>query len=199
MQTNGVSGVSKDYTTQAQPPKNKNAAEKTAQNTETKNTTPASTFERSRHTVDMPEIFRIIRESQDQLRMFEDLLRKAFGTQAQQFTLAWGDMVSQGNLREQFENITISQEAIEQARELVSEDGYFGVKQTSERLLSFARAFAGSDPARIELMRGAFLKGFAAAERIWGGQLPEISQKTFDAVIRGFDEMLEAAKPAKAE
>ena len=39
-------------------------------------------------------------------------------------------------------------------------------------------------------MRDAFLAGFEAAQRTWGGELPEISQRTFDAVMAGFDQMM---------
>jgi hypothetical protein len=60
--------------------------------------------------------------------------------------------------------------------------------------LDFAKAYAGNDLGRIEEMRAAFEKGFKAAENVWGGKLPEISYATYNAVIKGFDEMTEAAK-----
>ena len=75
-----------------------------------------------------------------------------------------------------------------QAQEDISEDGYWGVKQTSERILSFAKALTGGDPDKIEEMREAFKKGFEQATQTWGKELPEISQKTYDAVMKGFDE-----------
>ena len=75
-----------------------------------------------------------------------------------------------------------------QAQEDVSEDGYWGVKQTSERILDFAKALTGGDPSKIDEMKAAFEKGFKAAEKLWGGELPEISQKTYDAVMKGFEE-----------
>lgn len=76
----------------------------------------------------------------------------------------------------------------EQAQEDISEDGYWGVNQTSERILSFAKALTGGDPDKIEEMREAFEKGFKEATKSWGKELPEISQKTYDAVMKGFDE-----------
>lgn len=75
-----------------------------------------------------------------------------------------------------------------QAQEDISEDGYWGVKQTSERILSFAKALTGGDPDKAEEMREAFEKGFKEAIKSWGKELPEISQKTYDAVMKGFDE-----------
>jgi hypothetical protein len=38
-------------------------------------------------------------------------------------------------------------------------------------------------------MREAFKKGYAQAEKTWGGSLPEISQKTYDAVMEKFDKL----------
>lgn len=80
-----------------------------------------------------------------------------------------------------------------QAQEDVSEDGYWGVKQTSSRILDFATALTGGDPSKIEDMREAFKKGYKQAEDTWGGELPEISKKTYDAVMAGFDKMAEDA------
>lgn len=80
-----------------------------------------------------------------------------------------------------------------QAQEDVSEDGYWGVKQTSGRILDFATALTGGDPSKIEDMREAFKKGYKQAEDTWGGELPEISKKTYDAVMAGFDKMAEDA------
>lgn len=80
-----------------------------------------------------------------------------------------------------------------QAQEDVSEDGYWGVKQTSGRILDFATALTGGDPSKIEDMREAFKKGYKQAEKTWGGELPEISKQTYDAVMAGFDKMAEEA------
>lgn len=80
-----------------------------------------------------------------------------------------------------------------QAQADIAEDGYWGVSQTSQRILDFATALTGGDPDKIEEMRSAFQKGFEQAEEIWGGELPEISQKTYDAVMAGFDKMAEDA------
>ena len=76
-----------------------------------------------------------------------------------------------------------------QAQEDISENGYWGVKQTSERILDFAKALAGDDPEKLEKMRSAFEKGYKQAEETWGGELPDISKQTFDAVMKGFDEL----------
>lgn len=80
-----------------------------------------------------------------------------------------------------------------QAQEDISEDGYWGVKQTSGRILDFATALTGGDPSKIEEMREAFKKGYKQAEETWGGKLPDISQRTYDAVMEKFDKMASEA------
>ncbi len=86
-----------------------------------------------------------------------------------------------------------SAEDIAQAKEDVSEDGYYGVKQTSQRILDFAVALTGGDPDKIAEMKSAFEKGYKMAEKTWGGELPDICKQTYDAVFEGFDKMMEDA------
>ena len=74
-----------------------------------------------------------------------------------------------------------------QAQADIAEDGYWGVTATSDRILDFAKALTGGDPSKIEEMREAFEKGFKQATETWGGELPEISQKTYEAVLSKFD------------
>lgn len=76
-----------------------------------------------------------------------------------------------------------------QAQADIAEDGYWGVEATSSRIVDFATALTGGDPDKIEEMREAFKKGYAMAEKKWGGELPEISKQTYDAVMKKFDEL----------
>ncbi len=84
-----------------------------------------------------------------------------------------------------------------QAQADIAEDGYWGVKQTSDRIIQFATALTGGDPDKVEEMRSAFEKGFKQAEKTWGGKLPDISQQTYDAVMQKFDDL--AAQNNKTE
>lgn len=74
------------------------------------------------------------------------------------------------------------------AQEAISENGEWGVEQTAQRILDFAMALSGGDPSKAALLRGAFEQGFEAAEKVWGGKLPEISYQTRERVMKGFDE-----------
>lgn len=86
-----------------------------------------------------------------------------------------------------------------QAQKDIAEDGYWGVAQTSDRIIDFAQALTGGDPSKIEDMREAFMQGFEQAKEMWGGELPEISQQTYDAVMEKFDKLAEAAKQPSDE
>ncbi len=80
-----------------------------------------------------------------------------------------------------------------QAQKDIADDGYWGVEQTSDRIVDFASALTGGDPDKIEEMREAFKKGYEQAKKTWGGELPEISQRTYDAVMEKFDKLAEEA------
>lgn len=84
-------------------------------------------------------------------------------------------------------DFTIDEAAKKKAQEEISEDGYWGVKQTSDRILDFAKALSGNDPEKADLLIDAFKKGFEDATKSWGKDLPDISQRTYDAVLDKFD------------
>ena len=76
----------------------------------------------------------------------------------------------------------------ENRQEDISDDGYWGVKQTSQRLFDFASALAGDDEDKMREMQKAMEKGFKQATAAWGKDLPDISNKTLDAANKLFDE-----------
>lgn len=91
-------------------------------------------------------------------------------------------------------DFTVDAATKEQAQKDIAEDGYWGVEKTSDRIIEFANALTGGDPDKIEEMREAFKKGYEQAEKTWGGELPEISKKTYDAVMKKFDDLAADAK-----
>ncbi len=84
-------------------------------------------------------------------------------------------------------NFTVSADVKAQAQADIAEDGYWGVEQTSDRILDFAKALSGSNPEKADELLAAFKKGFSQATKSWGKTLPDISQRTYDAVIKKFD------------
>ena len=81
----------------------------------------------------------------------------------------------------------VSPEVRAQAQKDIADDGYWGVEQTSDRILDFAKALSGNDPEKADLLIDAFKKGFEDATKSWGKDLPDISQRTYDAVLEKFD------------
>ncbi|MBR1389934.1 MAG: hypothetical protein IJ567_00535 [Lachnospiraceae bacterium] len=75
-----------------------------------------------------------------------------------------------------------------QAQADIAEDGYWGVNQTSDRILDFAKALSGNDKSKAEELINAFKKGYEQATKAWGKTLPDISKKTYDAVLDKFDQ-----------
>ncbi|MBR6223933.1 MAG: hypothetical protein IKQ71_10920 [Lachnospiraceae bacterium] len=121
-------------------------------------------------------------------KQMADLVAKTFNQQSESFQIAyqndpdsiWNE-IRQGNFKADAQTIA-------QAKEDVSEDGYWGVKQTSERILDFAKALSGGDSSKIDTLTDAIKKGFKDAEKLWGGELPEISGKTYDAIMQGIED-----------
>lgn len=79
--------------------------------------------------------------------------------------------------------IDISTLSQEEAQELVAEDGYFGVEQTSDRIVNFAIAAAGGDVNKLEAIKEGVETGFNEAREIFGGSLPDISYDTLDVIM----------------
>lgn len=84
-------------------------------------------------------------------------------------------------------NFTVSADVKAQAQADIAEDGYWGVNQTSDRILDFAKALSGNDKSKAQELVDAFKKGFDQATKAWGGKLPDISQQTYDKVLEKFD------------
>lgn len=84
--------------------------------------------------------------------------------------------------------VKVDEKTINQAKKDVADDGYWGVEQTADRIVSFAKALTGGDSSKVEEMRRAVEKGYKQATKTWGSSLPDISQKTRDRVNELMDE-----------
>ncbi|MBR1470615.1 MAG: hypothetical protein IJ600_03115 [Lachnospiraceae bacterium] len=126
-------------------------------------------------------------------QQLQNIVNQLFSQQGKTFSLANGT-----NLKDVFANLEVDPATREQAQKDIAEDGYWGVKQTSERIFDFAKALSGGDPDKMEEMRKAFEKGFKQATSAWGDDLPDISQKTYGAVQSLFDDYANQAKESQA-
>ncbi len=87
-------------------------------------------------------------------------------------------------------DFTVDAATKSQAQADIAEDGYWGVEATSNRIVDFAIALCGDDKDKLEEMKEAFKKGYAEAEKTWGGKLPDICQRTYDSVFDKFDKLI---------
>jgi hypothetical protein len=137
-----------------------------------------------------PDVTRINQmwdEHNQQVESFRRLIEGLLNKQGQEFIAANG---WNNNLSHLFngEMMEVDEATRAAAQEAIGEGGYYSVEETAKRILNFAVALSGGDPSKIDILEQAALKGFEQAEKMWGGQLPEISQRTMDAVRNGFEE-----------
>ena len=77
-----------------------------------------------------------------------------------------------------YEGKPITELSVDEASELVGENGFFGVEQTSSRVANFVLEFSGDDLEKLQAGRDGIVQGFKDASKMWGGELPEISHQT---------------------
>ena len=87
----------------------------------------------------------------------------------------------------QYEGRSILDLSQAEAADLVSEEGFYGVKNTAERLSGFVINGGGDDLEKLKAGREGIARGFKEAEQLWGGQLPEMSYETLDLALQQID------------
>ena len=87
----------------------------------------------------------------------------------------------------------------EEATDLVGENGFFGITQTSDRVSNFVFSFAGDDLEKLQKGRDGIVKGFEEANKMFGGNLPEISYKTQERTLALIDAKIESLKNPQAK
>lgn len=78
----------------------------------------------------------------------------------------------------------------DETNDLISENGFFGIANTVDRIASFVLNGAGDDIEKLKAGREGVAKGFEDAKKIWGGELPEISQKTIKKTLETLDKKI---------
>lgn len=121
-------------------------------------------------------------DTQNRIDQMQSLVQEMFSKQGKAFTNAddmW-KLLAKGDF-------TVDAKTANEAKEAISEDGYWGVNQTSQRIFDFAVALSGGDSEKMDKMLEAFKKGFKQATKSWGRSLPDISSQTYDAVMEKFE------------
>lgn len=119
----------------------------------------------------------MLADSNDKVAQFTEMLSKIL----QQQGLTASKVVS-GE-----QQISADPQTIAAAKQAVSEDGEFGVKNTATRILSFAKAAIAADPSKLDQIKDAIQSGFDQAAQYFGGKLPDISNQTHDAIMATLD------------
>src|SRR5690554_354924 len=124
-------------------------------------------------------IEKLLHESEQAYRSLREIVARLLERQGKTFQ----DLVD-GRWQSDFE---VDDTAIKEAQALLDEGGPFSPEAVSERIVEAAKAFSGGDPEKIALMRKAIDAGFKAAAKALGGELPEISMKTYDLIQEKLD------------
>ena len=95
-------------------------------------------------------------------------------------------------------DFTVDEATRAQAQADIADDRYWGVDQTLDPILDFAKALSGNDPEKADLLLDAFKKGFKEATKSWGQDLPDISQRTYDAVVEKFNKWKNGTEETEA-
>ena len=125
-------------------------------------------------------------DQQAQEQNFLNIVAKMFTGQSKSFAVAmnseemWKTIASG--------NFTVDEATKAQAQKDISEDGYWGVEKTAQRLFDFASALAGDDEEQMKKMQSAMEKGFKQAMGVWGKDLPEISSNTLSRANEMFED-----------
>lgn len=132
------------------------------------------------YTADTETVSKLKADAERRTMQLRSLVEKLLLNQGSSYTIA-SDEDMYKLLREG--RIEVDAQTAAQAKKDIAEDGYWGVEQTSDRIVSFAKALSGGDPEKADEMITAFVKGFEDATKAWGGELPDISQRTYDATM----------------
>lgn len=202
----GLNGVNSYYTGYEAVSGKKTAAKDIDNTTVSKNTDVAATYEASnvsdktsassvKSKAANPELIAKLKaDSDNRLQQLQSLVTNMFKKQG--ITIGTADdmwkVLASGNF-------TADADTIAKAKEDISEDGYWGVKQTSDRIFDFAQALAGDDEEKMKSMKKAVEKGFKEATKTWGKELPDISKNTYNAVMDKFDKYFSSKKTDSTE
>lgn len=201
-----LNGVNSYYTSYEAASNKKTATKDTDNATASKNTDVAATYESSDSSAKTSTssvkskaanpalVAKLKADSDNRMQQLQSLVTTMFKKQGITIGTAddmWKALASG--------NFTADADTIAKAKEDISEDGYWGVKQTSERIFDFAQALAGDDEEKMKTMKEAVEKGFKEATKTWGKELPDISKDTYNAVMDKFDKYFSSKKTDSTE
>ncbi|MFN2938304.1 hypothetical protein ACKX2D_04565 [Lachnospiraceae bacterium YH-ros2226] len=136
-------------------------------------------------------VSRLEEEQKAAQQQFIQMVRKSLGYQASAYENANAQPSVDNNGIWHFlasGNYTVDAATKAEAEASISEDGYFGIQNTAQRLFDFAAALVGDDADKMKTMQEGIARGFKEAEEAWGKELPEICQKTLEKTNQMFQD-----------
>ncbi len=184
MGVNGVTNTDKAYIGNGSASK-----VKTEQTTETKNKSEdtAVIYEKSEQSSESKKANKVDNATVEKLKAEAEKRSQSLRSLVEKMLLKQGQTISDATdiyalLREG--KVEVDPKTSEQAKKDIAEDGYWGVEQTSDRILSFAKALAGNDRSKADELIEAVKKGFDEATKSWGDELPDLCKDTLDTAIK---------------
>ena len=145
--------------------------------------------------IDFKDFEKIREKSENDIEAFEKFINKIFSYQGS-YTSRKTTSIKSVHIKIKSESAEGAESTEEPSQEIT---GYWGAEETSQRILEFAKKISGNNPEKFDLLIGAFKTGFEEAKKAFGGTLPEVSHKTYDLVMDGFEKMKEEANISSEE
>lgn len=184
MGVNGITNATKTYDNNGTSKARANSKQAEVNQKEQDNT--AAVYEKSDQQPEDKKIYKADTATIDRMKAEADRRTQNLRNLVEKLLMKQGQTVDDATdiyalLREG--KVQVDPQTKEQAQKDIAEDGYWGVEQTSERILSFAKALSGGDPSKADELIEAVKKGLKEATKTWGGDLPELCGKTIDTAI----------------
>ena len=192
MSVNGVTGYSADYSNYDSTAKSAKSEEQ-AKNSQ-KNSSGVTYSSKMTDSERAEVVAKLKSDSQRQVDSFKSMVQDMFqkqGLAVKNSDDIWS-MLASGNY-------TVDQATADKAKSLISEDGYWGVDQTSDRIFEMAKALSGGDEEGMNKMFAAIEKDYKQETKSWGRELPDISKQTYDAVQQKFKDYQNSLKSGETE
>ena len=98
-----------------------------------------------------------------------------------------------------YEGKAITELSVKEAEELISDEGFFGAEQTSQRVAQFVFNFSNDDIELLQKGREGVVQGFEEADKLWGGELPQVSYDTQTKTLALIDEKIATLTSLQSE
>lgn len=128
---------------------------------------------------DRIEINKLIEDNEKRINDFKEQIKNMIVKQGEK-----------SNLTLFGHKLNVSIDDSQKAAKTIADGGEYSVDAVAKRIIDMAKALSGGDKSKISLLRDAVKKGFEAAGMEFnnGAGLPDICNKTYDEVMKQFDE-----------